>query len=282
MALEIRPITLKDANAYVAAQHRHNRPTTGHKWSVAVYDGERLCGVAIAGRPIARKQDDGLTIEIRRVCTDGTRNACSMLYGACVRAARAMGYKRVVTYTLVSEPGASLKASGFQSSGEAGGGILEYALPPTQPIRTDNYAGDGAGSAEIPEGKENQMGKTILGGHMSEFLTPITICAAFQTEGTSRNGRRFTPEAVKKALAEMKAMPIIDTSGDEERIVGMVDGKAYEIEEKDGEILYKLDGALFQIGNMKKKGIGKFEYVFSAEPGDKLIERFSIVKVVVK
>lgn len=121
MSLEIRPVTLKEANAYVAAHHRHNQRTTGHKWSVAVYDGETLCGVAIAGQPIARKLDDGLTIEIRRVCTDGTPNACSMLYGACCRAARAMGYKRIVTYTLVSEPGASLRASGFTDCGEAGG-----------------------------------------------------------------------------------------------------------------------------------------------------------------
>lgn len=135
MALEIRPITLKEANAYVAAHHRHNQPTTGHKWSVSVYDGENLCGVAIAGQPIARKLDDGLTIEIRRVCTDGTPNACSMLYGACCRAAKAMGYKRVVTYTLVSEPGASLRASGFTDCGEAGGGILERPLPPPRALR---------------------------------------------------------------------------------------------------------------------------------------------------
>lgn len=77
--LEIRPITLRDTNAYVAKYHRHNKPTNGHKWSVACYDGDRLCGVAIAGQPVARKLDDGLTIEIRRVCTDGTRNACSIL-----------------------------------------------------------------------------------------------------------------------------------------------------------------------------------------------------------
>lgn len=121
MGLEIWPCSLKEANAYVAAHHRHNLPTNGHKWSVAVYDGERLCGVAISGRPIARKLDDGLTIEIRRVCTDGTKNACSMLYGACCCVAKAMGYKRVVTYTLVSEPGASLRASGFTNCGEAGG-----------------------------------------------------------------------------------------------------------------------------------------------------------------
>ena len=138
MSLEIRPCSLKEANDYVAAHHRHNRPTSGHKWSVACYDGERLCGVAIAGRPIARKLDDGLTIEIRRVCTDGTRNACSMLYGACVRAAKAMGYKRVVTYTLVSEPGASLKASGFQCSGEAGGYL--GICPPARETKTNRQS----------------------------------------------------------------------------------------------------------------------------------------------
>lgn len=80
------------------------------------------CGVAICGQPIARKLDDGLTVEIRRVCTDGTYNACSILYGACARIARDMGYKRVITYTLVSEPGISLRASGFSNCGEAGGG----------------------------------------------------------------------------------------------------------------------------------------------------------------
>ena len=119
--LSIRPITLREANAYVAQHHRHNQPTNGHKWSIACYDGDRLCGVAICGQPIARKLDNGLTIEIRRVCTDGTHNACSILYGACARVARDMGYKRVVTYTLISEPGASLKASGFENCGEAGG-----------------------------------------------------------------------------------------------------------------------------------------------------------------
>ena len=121
--LEIRPITLKAANQYVAANHRHNMPTTGHKDSIACYDGDRLCGVAIAGRPVARRLDDGLTIEIMRVCTDGTRNACSILYGACSRCAKEMGYKRVITYTLMSESGASLKAAGFKQKCVNGGGI---------------------------------------------------------------------------------------------------------------------------------------------------------------
>ena len=119
--LQIRPITLREANVYVAQHHRHNLPTNGHKFSVACYDGDRLCGVAITGRPVSRKLDDGLTLEIMRVCTDGTRNACSILYGACSRCAKEMGYKRVVTYTLISEPGSSLRAAGFKNCGEAGG-----------------------------------------------------------------------------------------------------------------------------------------------------------------
>lgn len=119
--LKIRPITLREANAYVDQHHRHNKSTNGHKWSVACYDGDRLCGVAICGQPVARALDDGLTVEIRRVCTDGTFNACSILYGACARIAREMGYKKVVTYTLISEPGTSLRASGFLNCGKAGG-----------------------------------------------------------------------------------------------------------------------------------------------------------------
>lgn len=122
MSLAIRPITLKDANTYVDMNHRHNQHTTGHKYSIACYDGDRLCGVAIAGRPVARRLDDGLTIEILRVCTDGTRNACSVLYGGCARIAKAMGYKKVITYTLLSECGSSLKASGFINCGIVGNG----------------------------------------------------------------------------------------------------------------------------------------------------------------
>jgi len=133
--MEIRPITLREANAYVAQHHRHNMPTNGHKWSVACYDGDRLCGVAICGQPVARKLDDGLTVEIRRVCTDGTRNACSMLYGACCRVAKAMGYKRVVTYTLESEPGASLRASNFTDCGKAGGVTWDMPSRPREVVQ---------------------------------------------------------------------------------------------------------------------------------------------------
>lgn len=80
-----------------------------------------MVGVAVCGRPVSRYLDDGLTCEINRLCTDGTRNACSMLYGACCRVAKAMGYNRIITYTLQSENGASLKASNFTCEGLAGG-----------------------------------------------------------------------------------------------------------------------------------------------------------------
>lgn len=111
--LELRPIDLNGARQFVGENHRHNKPPNGHKFSIACYDGDRLCGVAMVGRPVARLLDDGLTVEVTRNCTDGTYNACSMLYGACCRAAKALGYKKIITYTLESEPGTSLKASGW-------------------------------------------------------------------------------------------------------------------------------------------------------------------------
>ena len=93
----------------------------GGKFAVSCYDGERLCGVAVCGRPVARYSDNGKTLEILRCCTDGTFNACSKLYGACCRIGFDMGYERIITYTLKSESGASLRASGFRYDGEAGG-----------------------------------------------------------------------------------------------------------------------------------------------------------------
>lgn len=116
--MKLRHIELKDANAFVAAHHRHNKPVVGHRFSLAAYDGDRLCGVAIAGRPIARAYDQQNTLEVTRLCTDGTRNACSFLYGAVVRAAKALGYSEIITYTLATETGASLKAAGFVREAE--------------------------------------------------------------------------------------------------------------------------------------------------------------------
>jgi hypothetical protein len=143
---------LDAANRFVEKLHRHNQPVVGHKFCVGVVaeiicehckgegtmfewmtstrvlcpycngDKQRLVGVAIAGRPVSPKLDDGLTIEITRVCTDGTWNACSMLYAACRKAARALGYDRIFTYTLPEEGGASLKAAGFKLDKDDAGG----------------------------------------------------------------------------------------------------------------------------------------------------------------
>lgn len=118
--MDIRPITFKQASEFINQYHRHHRATVGCKFCIGLFDGEKLVGVAVTGRPVSRYLDDGLTCEINRLCTDGTRNACSMLYGASCRVAKAMGYKRIITYILESENGASLKASNFVCEGIAG------------------------------------------------------------------------------------------------------------------------------------------------------------------
>ena len=119
--MKIKPITLKEANRFVAQYHRHHGETVGHKFSIGLFDGNALVGVAICGRPVSRILDDGLTCEVNRLCTNGARNACSMLYGASARVAKEMGYDRIITYILESESGTSLKASGWICEGKSGG-----------------------------------------------------------------------------------------------------------------------------------------------------------------
>lgn len=115
MSLHIKHIELKDANDFVALHHRHHKPVQGHRFSIACYDGDKLVGVAIVGRVRSRRlqEKEPNTVEVLRLCTDGTYNACSILYGACRRAAKALGYERIITYILESESGTSLKASGW-------------------------------------------------------------------------------------------------------------------------------------------------------------------------
>ncbi len=121
--LTIRPCTLAVANTYVRWLHRHHQPVRGMRWALSVVDEAHLIrGVAIVGRPVARLLDDGLSCEVLRVSTDGCPNACSALYGAVRRVARAMGYRRCLTYTLAEEPGTSLRAAGWLHDGHTGGG----------------------------------------------------------------------------------------------------------------------------------------------------------------
>ena len=122
--LMLHPLTLREARRFVERHHRHHKAPQGGLFAVGcAYEGDdEPRGVAIVGRPVSRMLDDGWSAEVTRVCTDGTRNACSFLYGACWRAARALGYRRLITYTLEAEGGASLRGAGFALVGQTDGG----------------------------------------------------------------------------------------------------------------------------------------------------------------
>lgn len=113
MRLTLAPITFRVACQYIAENHRHHRPPQGYKFGISAMCNGEIVGVVTVGRPVNRTLDDGRTAEVTRLCTDGTPNACSLLYGAAWRAAKAMGYTRIVTYILEEESGSSLKASGW-------------------------------------------------------------------------------------------------------------------------------------------------------------------------
>ena len=122
MSLSLVPIDLKDACAFIASHHRHHDPPRGCILVAGAEADGKVVGVVVVGRPVSRMLQDGYTAEVVRLATDGTRNACSILYGAAWRACRALGYRRLVTYTLAEEGGASLRAAGWKLLGEAGGG----------------------------------------------------------------------------------------------------------------------------------------------------------------
>jgi hypothetical protein len=131
VTLELLPLDLDEANALVEKWHRHHDPVTGHKFSLGAWCEEKgFVGCAIVSRPVARMLQDGLTLEVNRVSTDGTHNACSFLYGAARRATFALGYKKLITYTLPEEGGSSLRAAGWKCIGEAGGGKWSRKLRP--------------------------------------------------------------------------------------------------------------------------------------------------------
>lgn len=113
-AFRLVTVTLAAANDFVTKLHRHHKRVQGHKFSLGAMLGSELVGVCIVGRPVARKSDDGRTLEVTRLCTDGAKNACSFLYGAAARAGRALGYERIATFIRRDEPGTSLRAAGWR------------------------------------------------------------------------------------------------------------------------------------------------------------------------
>lgn len=133
--LQVVPIDFAEANAFVSRHHRHHKPMPGCKFCVAVSNSDGIRGVAMVGRPVSRHLDTGWTLEVNRCCTDGTANACSMLYRAAWRIAREMGYRRLITYTLESEGGASLRGAGWRLVGQRGGG--NWNVPSRPRVDTD-------------------------------------------------------------------------------------------------------------------------------------------------
>ncbi|MFR6181326.1 MAG: XF1762 family protein [Flavonifractor plautii] len=123
---------MREANRFIEKHHRHSGRVQGCKFCVALSDGLGVIhGVAVAGRPISRYLDDGRTAEVTRLCTDGTFNGCSFLYGCCARIAREMGFRKIITYTLAEESGASLRppvGPARRDSGAAGAGMFR-AVP---------------------------------------------------------------------------------------------------------------------------------------------------------
>jgi hypothetical protein len=129
-------IEFASAAAFVAEHHRHHTPPVGHLFSMGAFFGNDMVGVAIVGRPVARGRDDGLTAEITRLCVrEGVRNASSFLLGRCAKAALALGFRRIGTYTLARESGASLRAAGWVVIGEVTGRSWSCASRP----RNDNH-----------------------------------------------------------------------------------------------------------------------------------------------
>ena len=133
--IAIRPIELVDANRFIAAHHRHHKPVQGHRFSICAVAEGKIVGVATVGRPVARMTDHLRTLEVTRLCTDGTPNACSALYAAAARAGVALGFERIQTFVLQSETGHSLSASGWVLDGVNTGGQWKHS--DGKPRRTD-------------------------------------------------------------------------------------------------------------------------------------------------
>ena len=157
MSLRIVPVTRADAKRFIARHHRHNDPSIQCVFQVGVADDEKLVGVAMVGIPKARLLMDGKTLEVTRICTDGSRNANSMLYGACARAAAALGWTRLLTYTLPDESGASLRAAGWTAD-------QELRVSDVSRWRTQNggkEAVDLFGNERIPSGPKRRWWKQL-------------------------------------------------------------------------------------------------------------------------
>jgi hypothetical protein len=141
VSLTIVPLTLKQANELVATTHRHHKPCLSHRFSIGAQSGNKLVGAAIVGRPVARGCDPYNIAEVSRLVTDGTKNACSILYAAAARIAKEMGFLKIQTYILIDEPGTSLKAAAWEFEAETEGGDWNHSKQYAGKRRTDQPMG---------------------------------------------------------------------------------------------------------------------------------------------
>lgn len=147
--MNIVHVELRQANEFVAQHHRHHQPVTGHRFSIGAEKNGRVVGVAIIGRPVARAVDQHNVVEVSRLCTDGTHNACSFLYAAAANISKALGYMKIQTYILESESGTSLRAAGWTKEAVSDGGNWTSA---SKPVRRQDQ----------PQGPKQRWAKLLM------------------------------------------------------------------------------------------------------------------------
>lgn len=183
MSLRIVPIELSEANALVKRWHRHHKEAQGHRFSIGVYDTKKqeIVGAAIVGRPVARLVNWRTTVEVVRLVSDGTKNACSILYAASARVAKELGYEKIQTYILDTEAGTSLLASGWVCENKTSGGGHGWH---NRPGRRDDQ----------PENKKQRWVK-VLNSHVAREVVAKPNNASTRTAGTlPLNLPLFSPE----------------------------------------------------------------------------------------
>jgi len=170
--LHLQPVSQDEAFAFIDRHHETHDAPQGWKFGIAVNDGENVVGVAVVGRPVSRHQDDGVTLEVTRNCTDGTKNAASKLYAAAWRAAKNMGYRRLITYTLAdSEDGTPLRAvDGYQVVHERNSGG-DWSSP-SRP-RVDTSPEEQKTIWEVTDGQDEPLAQTDGGCNDRSLRTGI-------------------------------------------------------------------------------------------------------------
>ena len=152
------PLTLTEANQFIEKHHRHHHKVPRDKFRVGCEVGGKLVGVATVGQPLARLLCDGKTLEVTRLCTDGTKGVCSFLYSRCARIAKEMGYRKIITYILETEDGTSLKASGWHCEVEkCGGGSWNVPSRPREVIVSTLFGEE----QKYPIGKKQRWAKDL-------------------------------------------------------------------------------------------------------------------------